>query len=70
MILLQGVALYLAVCGAVRNFGVSLDRRCSTACECRHYFAYLFLPLAFIILVESSIFHIFARDLYFAANSE
>ena len=65
VILLQGVALFLAVwCGAVRNFGVNLDRRCSTVCNCRYYFAYLFLPLALLYLLIQ-VFFIFC-----SANSE
>jgi len=63
VILLQGVALHLAVCGAVRNFGVSLDRRGSTVGNCRYYFAYLFLPLALLYLLNQ-VFFIFLLVIY------
>jgi len=59
VILLQGVALSLAVCGAVRNFGVSLDRRCTTVGNCRYYFGYLFLPLALLYLLNQVFFSYF-----------
>jgi len=63
VILLQGVALFLAVCGAVGDFGVSLGRRCSTVCDCRYYFPYLFLPLALLYLLNQ-VFFIFLLVIY------
>ena len=56
VILLQGVAVFLALCGAVRNFGVNLNIHCSTVCDCRYYFAYLFLPLALLYLLNHVLF--------------
>ena len=63
VILLQGVALFLAVCGAVRDFGVNLDIRCSIVCNCRYYFAYSFLPLALLYLLNQ-VYFIFLLVIY------
>jgi len=59
-ILLQGLALYLAVCGAVRNFGVSFDKRGSTVGNCRYNCDYLFLPLTLLYLLNEVFFIFFS----------